>query len=79
MLPRDTRFGGFNCLDTAVGARSEKGSVAEWLGEGGRKMAECGMEAPDLVHVRQMVFSAPSSVYSALFTHPLPPSEGWLQ
>ena len=59
ILPYNTHFGGFNSLDTAVGACSEKGSVAEWLGEGGRKMAECGMEAPDLVHVRQMVSSAP--------------------
>ena len=30
--------------------------MAEWLGEGGRKMAECGMEAPDLVHARTMTY-----------------------
>ena len=47
--------------------------MAEWLGEGGGKMAECGMEAPDLVHVRQMVFSAPSCVYLVLSKPPLPP------
>ena len=32
------------------------GSVAQWLGEGGRKMAECSMEAPDLVHARTMTY-----------------------
>ena len=53
--------------------------MAEWLGEGGRKMAECGMEAPDLVHVRQMVFSALASLHSALVKPPLPPSVSWLQ
>ncbi|CAL5220057.1 g2008 [Coccomyxa viridis] len=35
---------------------SEKGSVAEWLGEGGRKMAQSDMEAPDLVYVRTMTY-----------------------
>ncbi len=30
--------------------------MAEWLGEGGRRMAECGMEAPDLVHARTMTY-----------------------
>ena len=37
-------------------ACSEKGSVAEWLGEGGRKMAQSDMEAPDLVYVRTMTY-----------------------
>lgn len=37
-------------------ACSDKGSVAEWLGEGGRKMAQSDMEAPDLVHVRTMTY-----------------------
>ena len=31
--------------------------MAEWLGEGGRRMAECGMEAPDLVHARTMTYN----------------------
>lgn len=37
-------------------ACSEKGSVAEWLGEGGHKMAQSDMEAPDLVYVRTMTY-----------------------
>ena len=28
--------------------------MAEWLGEGGRRMAEEDMEAPDLVYARRM-------------------------
>lgn len=35
---------------------SEKGSVAEWLGEGGRKMEACDMKASDLVHVRTVPY-----------------------
>lgn len=35
---------------------SEKGSVAEWLGEGGKKMEACDMKAPDLVHVRTVPY-----------------------
>ena len=30
--------------------------VGEWLGEGGKKMAECDMADPDLVHVRRMSY-----------------------
>ena len=30
--------------------------MAEWLGEGGRKMAQSDMEAPDLVYVRTMTY-----------------------
>ena len=30
--------------------------MAEWLGEGGRKMEECQMKAPDLVHVRTVPY-----------------------
>lgn len=37
-------------------ARSDKPGVAEWLGEGGRKMEECLMKAPDLVHVRTVPY-----------------------
>lgn len=31
--------------------------MAEWLGEGGRKMAQSDMEAPDLVYVRTMTYN----------------------
>ncbi len=30
--------------------------MAEWLGEGGRKMEACDMKAPDLVHVRTVPY-----------------------
>ena len=36
--------------------RSDKPGVAEWLGEGGRRMAEEDMEAPDLVYARSMEY-----------------------
>ena len=38
-------------------ACSESGSVAEWLGEGGKKMVQSDMEAADLVYVKTMTYN----------------------
>jgi hypothetical protein len=36
--------------------RSTKPGVAEWLAEGGKKMEEVEMKAPDLVHIRTVPY-----------------------
>ena len=38
-------------------ACSERGSLTEWLGEGGKKMAQSDMEAPDLVYAKTMTYN----------------------
>ena len=42
------------CAHTTRVCCSDKPGVAEWLGKGGRRMAEEDMEAPDLVFARRV-------------------------